>query len=175
MYLFNYLVFLHFQIFEKNNKYPIISNPTLKNNLSKITQFLLNNALNVNETNKIIHFKCFILSLISLKTLEDNNEILISALKKVTEESDNNRLNINYIFNFFDILSKGDLFYAIKFFNIYFDNYNNVNEIVEEAEEKKLNIFKLFIDKSVNSILENRENFTFLNIMTLSHTLLNEK
>ena len=175
MYLFNYLVFLHFQIFENNNKYPIISNPTLKNNLSKITQFLLNNDQNMNEINKIIYFKCFILSLISLKTLEDNNEILISVFKKVTEESDNYKLNINYIFNFFDILSKGDLFYVIKFFNVYFDVYNNINEIKDETEDKNLNIYKLFIDKCVKSILENRENFTFLNIMTLCHTLLNEK
>ena len=58
-----------------------------------------------------------------IKNLENDKEIIISLLKKLNEENDDVNLNINYIFNFFDILSKGDLFYAIKFFNIYFVTY----------------------------------------------------
>ena len=170
MYLFNFIVFLHFQIFENNDKHSITSSKILKNNLTNISQFLLNNNTNINDTNKIIYFKCFILSLISLKTLDNNNEIIIPILNKICEENEESKLNINYIFHFFDILSKGDLFYVIKFFNIYFDS-----EIKEENEDIKLNIFKLFGEKAVKSILENRENFTFMNIMTLGHTLLNKK
>ena len=170
MYLFNYLVFLHYQIFENNNKYSITSNQTLKKNLIIINQFLLNNDININNINKIIYFKCFILNLISLKSLEDNNEIIIRIIKQISEEKNDNKLSINYIFHFFDILSKGDLFYVIKFFNIYFDTCE-----IQDNLEDEFNIFKSFIEKAVKSILENRENFTCLNIITLSHTLLHDK
>jgi len=171
MHLFNYLTFLHFQIYENIDKSMIISNSTLKNNLVKIIQFLLSNSSNINEVNKIIYFKCFILCLISLKSIEDKETISL-VLEKIYEENNELKLNINYIFHYFDILSKGDLFYVIKFFNIYFDNI----DIDKEAnDEINLNIYKTFIEKAVKSILENRENFTFLNIITLSHTLLNEK
>ena len=169
MYLFFYLIFLHFEIFtnNKNNKSTLISNTILKNNLVNIVQFLLNNDININESNKILFFKCLVLGLVSLKSIDDNENI-INILKKIHEEKNGNKLNINYILNFFDILSKGDLFYVIKFFNIFFE-FNDI------YDNDVINIYKTFIEKAVKSILENRENFTFLNIITLSHTLLNKK
>ena len=169
MYLFFYLIFLHYEIYTKNNnnKSNIFSNEILKNNLLNIVQFLLNNDSLINETNKILFFKCLVLGLVSLKSI-DNKENIDIILKKIYEGKDGGVLNINYILNYFDILSKGDLFYVIKYFNIFFGNE-------DWGDENLINIFKTFIDKGVKSILENRENFTFLNIITLSHTLLNKK
>ena len=172
MYLLFYLIFLHFEIYTKNNnnKSTLISNTILKNNLLNMTQFLLNHDIHINEINKILFFKCLVLGLVSLKSIDDNENI-INILKKIYEEKNGNKLNINYILNYFDILSKGDLFYVIKFFNIFFE----FSDTYDTYDNDILNIYKTFIEKGVKSILENRENFTFLNIITLSHTLLNKK
>ena len=168
MYLFQYLTCIHFKIFDSNNKSSILENNILKNNLISIINYLLNNESNINEFNKIIFLKCLILCLISLKTLNYNE---ISNIFEKIENNNNSKLNLDFFYNFLDILSLGDLFYGIKFFNIYFDT----KYINDENEEIYLKNYKLFIDKCTKVILEKRENFTFLNIMTFVHTFLNKK
>ena len=95
----------------------------------------------------------------------------ISIISEKFENNDYSKLNLEFFYNYFDILSLNDLFYSIKFFNIYF----NVISIKKENEEKCLNEYQLFIDKCTKAILEKRENFTYLNIMTFIYTLLNKK
>ena len=168
MYLFQYLTSIHFNIFDSKSKSVILDNKTLKDNLLSILNFLLNNETNINDINKIIYFKCFILCLLSLRTI--NYENLINIFDNF-ENNDKSKLNFEFFYNFFDILSESDLFYAIKFFNIYFDEKN----IKNEDEEKCLNQYKIFIDKCLKAILEKRDNFTFLNIMTFTSTFLNKK
>lgn len=171
MYLFQYLTCLHYNIFELKNKALILENKNLKNNLVSILNYLLDNESNINDANKILFLKCFILSIMSLNTINynENNEILL-----IFEKIENNgysKLNLEFFYNYFDILSLNDLFYSIKFFNIYF----NLINIKEENEEKCLNTYELFIDKCSKAILEKRENFSYLNIMTFICTLLNNK
>ena len=171
MYLFQYLTCLHYDIFELKNKALILENKNLKNNLVSILNYLIDNESSINDTNKILFLKCFILSIMSLNTINynKNNEILL-----IFEKIENNgysKLNLEFFYNYFDILSFNDLFYSIKFFNIYF----NVINIKEENEEKYLNEYELFIDKCTKAILEKRENFFYLNIMTFICTLLNNK
>ena len=103
MYLFFYLIFLHFEIFTKNNKSTLISNAILKNNLVNIVQFLLNNDININESNKILFFKCLVLGLVSLKSIDDNENI-INILKKIHEEKNGNKLNIRIYFTSLNFL-----------------------------------------------------------------------
>ena len=171
MYLFQYLTCMHYDIFELKNKALILENKNLKNNLVSILNYLIDNESSINDTNKILFLKCFILSIMSLNTINynENNEILL-----IFEKIENNgysKLNLEFFYNYFDILSFNDLFYSIKFFNIYF----NVINIKEENEEKYLNEYELFIDKCTKAILEKRENFFYLNIMTFICTLLNNK
>ena len=167
--LFSYLSFLHYEIYNAKKEENIINtNIILKNNLENITSFLINNDTKITEINKIMYYKCFILCLISLNTF-DNKKFIFDIMSKI--ENNNSKLNINYISNFFDILIKGDLYYIIKFFEIYF----NIIDFNDENEEKYLEIYKSCIEKGIKCILENRENFTFLNIITLLNILLNKK
>ena len=64
------------------------------------------------------------------------------------EKNDYSILNLDYFYNYFDILSEGDLFYVIKFFNIFLEIKSN------EEENECLNHYKLFIEKYTKSILE---------------------
>ena len=168
MYLFHYLACIYYQIFDINNKSIILENKTLHNNLISILNYLLSNESNIKNNNRILYFKCFILCLISLKTI--NYEEIPNILEKIVNNN-YTIFNLDFFYNYFDMLSEGDLFYVIKFFNIYFD----IKNINEENEEKNLAEYKLFIDKCTKSILEKRENFTYLNIMTFIYTLLNKK
>ena len=168
MYLFQYLTCLHFNIFDSSNKAMIIENKNLRNNLCSIIKYLLSNQMNINDGNTIIFFKCFILCLLSLRTINYNE---MTNFFENFENNDKSKLNMEFFFNYFDILSESDLFYVIKFFNIYFD----VKNITNENEDKCYNHCKLFIDKCSKAILEKRENFTFLNIMTFVYTFLNKK
>ena len=168
MYLFDYLTCLHYQVFDIKNKSIILDNKTLKNNLLSVLNYLLTNESNITKNIKIIYFKCFVLCLMALKT--------INEMPNIFEKIVNNNytiINLDFFYNYFDMLSEGDLFYAIKFFNIYFDIEIKNNK--EENEQKSLNEYKLFIDKCTKSILEKRENFIYLNIMTFIYTLLNKK
>ena len=168
MVLFNYLTCLHFNIFDSNNKSMISENKTLKNNLLFILNYLLKNESNINDINKVIYFKCFILCVISLRVINYDE---ISNIFEKFEKNENSKLNLDFFYNYFDILSEGDLFFVIKFFNIYFD----IKNITNENEDICLHEYKLFIDKCTKAILEKRENFTYLNIMTFIYTLLNKK
>ena len=169
MYLFQYLTCLHYGIFDSKNKSLILENKNLQNNLISILNYIIYNGTNINNNNKIIYLKCLVLCMISLNTINYSD---ISNIFDNFETNENGSvLNLDFFFNYFDILSVNDLFYIIKFFNIYFETKN----INNENEDKCLNNYKVFIDKSIKSILEKRENFTYLNIMTFIYTLLNKK
>ena len=116
MYLFQYLTCIHFQIYDAKNKSIILDNKTLKNNLISILNYLLNNESNINNNNKLIFIKCFILCLIALKTV--NYDELFKIFEKIENKDNSNSfsvLNLDFFYNYFDILSENDLFYAIKF------------------------------------------------------------
>ena len=171
MYLFQYLTCLHYNIFDLKNKALILENKNLKNNLISILNYLLDNESSINNVNKILYLKCFILCIMSLNTINYNENNELSMIFEKFENNGYSKLNLEFFYNYFDILSLNDLFYSIKFFNIYF----NIINIKEENEENCLNDYKLFIDKCTKAILEKRENFTYLNIMTFICTLLNNK
>ena len=157
MSLFNYLTCIYFNIFNFDTH--LINNKTLNNNLLLIIEFLSSNESNIsiNENSKILYIKCLVFTLIALNTVKYDkiNEIIIKF------GNGNSKLNLDFFFDYFEILTEGDLFYGTKFFNIYFNNI----ELEDDVD-----IFKTFINKGLKSILEKRENFTYLNISTFIHT-----
>jgi len=89
MYLFQYLTCLHYNIFELNNKAIILENKNPQNNLVTILNYLLNNESNINDMNKILFLKCFILKISSnLRFVFDTHKEIENILKSEDKNND---------------------------------------------------------------------------------------
>ncbi len=147
MYLFNLLSSIHYNVFTEKD---LMKNKTLINNMNYIFNFLNLNFSFLNEINKNLLLNNLTLTMLLMNYLKINFEL---------------NIDINEIFSLFEVVNNKDIFYLIKYFQIFFDKKSNNID---------LEIFKHFIGKTLNLLNEKKENFTYINVSTFLLTLLDK-
>ncbi len=148
MYLFNFLTCIHFNLFDYNS---IKNNKNIQNNLNIIFNFLTINKKELNDLDVLLYIKNLTLCLIGMNYINLNYII-----------NDN---NINEIYYYFDLTNSNDVFYVMKYFEIYL--IKNINN------ESNLEIFENYIEKGLKVLTDKKDVFTYINVMTFLKTLLN--
>ena len=147
MYLFNLLSSIHYNVFTEKD---LMKNKTLINNMNYIFDFLNVNFSLLKHINQ---------------NLLLNNLTLTMLLMNYLNIDYNLNIDINEIFLFYEVVNNKDIFYLIKYFQIFFDK-KSINTDIE--------IFKNFIEKTLNLLNEKKENFTYINVSTFLLTVLDK-
>ena len=148
MYLFNFLTCIHFNLFDLNS---IKNNKNIQNNLNMIFNFLIINKKELNDLDLLLYIKNITLCLIGMNYINLKYEI--------------NNNNINEIYYYFDLTISNDVFYVMKYFEIYLIKNINNNDNVENFEN--------YIEKGLKVLTDKKDVFTYINVMTFLKTLLN--
>ena len=146
LYLFLLLSSIHYKIFKEKE---LLVNKSLISNINIIYEFLNSNYLILTEINKILFLK---------------NLTLCVLLMNFLKIDYNYQINIQEIFTYYDIFNNKDLFYLIKYCQIYFEK--NLNS--------EIDLFITFIEKTLNILNEKKENFTYINLLVFILTLLDK-
>ena len=139
MYLFNLLVSIHNQVFKKKE---FEHNKNVMSNIKNIYNYLNENYKSLIDINQIIFLKSLIIIMLIMNYLEIQYTF---------------NIDIEIIFNYFEVLKGENIFYLIKYFQIFFQ---------KNFSDTYIDTFQKFINKSLNILNENNKNFDYINVLT---------
>ena len=146
MYNYNLLCMIHYNIF-KNHE--LINNKNLFSNINYIYNYLIKNYPSLNEINNILYLKNLTLCLLLMNYL--NIQI--------------NFIDINQIFIYYEFVNNFDIFYLFQYFQIFFQ---------KKYDDSNIENFQTFIDKSLNILIKNDENFNYINVLLFILTIIDK-